>query len=192
MFYVYRLLDKHKDILYVGRTDNIHRRYNEHIKNKSKDDWKTLIVDMEYIEVECESDSMILEIYYISKYQPPYNVEYRNMGLPKIEIPFVSFKPYFDDVTVLFDREFNKRLYIFYNNVKSKKIEFTALTFIEHTQITREEWKSKHKFILINILKCIKNTGKYNFTFIDSVINDYFDKLSNKKMDSVNRTEFKL
>lgn len=69
--YVYRFLDENNNILYVGKTSDIHTRMKQHFINKS-----TLqpyvynkVVKVEYIICESEEDMTEKEKYFIGKYK---------------------------------------------------------------------------------------------------------------------------
>lgn len=61
-YYVYRFKDKNDNILYVGRTHNLKKRFNQHSHLTDN------IVTIEYIECAAETDMVIKEIYYINLY----------------------------------------------------------------------------------------------------------------------------
>ena len=62
-YYVYRFKDESGDIIYVGRTDNLDRRFSQH--EHLTDDVKII----EYIECQSEADMLWKEIYYINLYK---------------------------------------------------------------------------------------------------------------------------
>ena len=61
-YYVYRFKDKNDNILYVGRTHDLKRRFYQHSHLTDN------IVTIEYIECPTETDMVIKEIYYINLY----------------------------------------------------------------------------------------------------------------------------
>ena len=68
MYYVYRFLDKAKNIIYVGKSkQELEQRFRGHLHlpNECYD----LVYRIEYIECKTESDMSIKEIYYINKYK---------------------------------------------------------------------------------------------------------------------------
>ena len=67
MFYVYRFLDKKKNIIYVGKSkQDLEARFRGHLH--LPDACYDLTYKIEYIECSTESDMSIKEIYYINKY----------------------------------------------------------------------------------------------------------------------------
>ena len=68
MFYVYRFLDKKKNIIYVGKSkQDLEQRFRGHLH--LPDACYDLTYKIEYIECATESDMSIKEIYYINKYR---------------------------------------------------------------------------------------------------------------------------
>lgn len=76
--FVYKLLDKYDNILYVGKTCDLKRRINQHLNSKGHlpDDVKKQIYKIEYICLKSKIEMDIREIYYIDLYKPPYNTQY--------------------------------------------------------------------------------------------------------------------
>lgn len=68
MYYVYRFLDKKKNIIYVGKSkQDLEQRFRGHLH--LPDACYDLTYKIEYIECSTESDMSIKEIYYINKYR---------------------------------------------------------------------------------------------------------------------------
>lgn len=68
MFYVYRFLDKKKNIIYVGKSkQELEQRFRGHLH--LPDACYELTYKIEYIQCATESDMSIKEIYYINKYR---------------------------------------------------------------------------------------------------------------------------
>ena len=83
---------KNKDgiIIYVGKAKNLKNRVNSYFRGKHYGKTAKLvseIVDFEYIVVESEVESLILEINLIKKYDPKYNILLRDdKSYPYIEL----------------------------------------------------------------------------------------------------------
>ena len=75
MYYVYRLLDRESNTVYVGRTRSLQGRIDSHLKGESHLPYKYILeVDkVEYKTFNSEIDMVLAEIYYISKYKPKFN-----------------------------------------------------------------------------------------------------------------------
>lgn len=100
--YVYRFIDKNKKIIYVGKTNNLDRRFGQHFnkgghlpKECYNSVWK-----MEYIKVDSELNALLLETYYINKYRPKYNklnktykaTSTKNVNLKEISTNWKTFR----------------------------------------------------------------------------------------------------
>jgi len=74
-FYVYRLLNEARDVLYVGKTINLSDRINTHISGRGHLP-KEVSNSIRYVEVKkykTKLDMDIHELYYINKLRPKYN-----------------------------------------------------------------------------------------------------------------------
>lgn len=68
MYYVYRFLDKKKNVIYVGKSkQDLEQRFRGHLH--LPDACYDLTYKIEYIECATESDMSIKEIYYINIYR---------------------------------------------------------------------------------------------------------------------------
>lgn len=156
MYYVYKYIDKNANVLYVGQTIDLDRRFNEH---------KGKIWDLEKEKIlfaECNScvDMCIYEMYYINKLQAKYNTALV-YDMPTIELPELSWQEYnknhFElkrqEVDSNFRNDLNNRFSpeIFYGNkIKKLKEELELIEDpIEHqrisTEIKRLEERKKRK-----------------------------------------------
>ena len=75
---VYQYYDKDRQIIYVGKAKNLHRRVNSYF-SKDYPSSKTRqlvaqIADIKYVVVESEQDAFLLENNLIKQYQPKYNI----------------------------------------------------------------------------------------------------------------------
>lgn len=73
--YIYRFIDKNRKVIYVGKTNNLNKRYNQHFGKKghlTKECYNS-VWKIEYIKVDSELNALLLETYYINKYRPKYN-----------------------------------------------------------------------------------------------------------------------
>lgn len=74
-YYVYRFLDSENNIIYVGRSTNIHNRMKQHFGNKGHLP-KTAYDEVDRIEytiLDSEIAMVMCEIYFINKYNSKYN-----------------------------------------------------------------------------------------------------------------------
>ncbi|MGB9883181.1 MAG: GIY-YIG nuclease family protein [Microgenomates group bacterium] len=73
---------KNKEILYIGKSVNIKARVKSHLDNAKLDKKEALIVnqsdDLEWMTTENEFQALLLESQLIKKYQPKYNVIWKD------------------------------------------------------------------------------------------------------------------
>ena len=115
---VYRFLDKNGNVLYVGSTQNSlsarigNHSCNGHLLGKCYDD----TVSIEYIMLPTKTDRKIAELYFINKYQPPYNTKDKDKLGISFSIQFLecfTWKKYEGFVSLLQTKEeVEKRDYI--------------------------------------------------------------------------------
>jgi hypothetical protein len=87
---VYRYVDISGNIIYVGKTGDLKRRFQEHKKEEMyKDCYK-----VEYIELDNPADIEIYETYYINKWMPKYNGA-KKYCEPSFFIPEQNWKTYY-------------------------------------------------------------------------------------------------
>lgn len=87
---VYRLLDDKDNILYIGKSIQMKQRVANHLRGKSNisEECCKKIKRVEFLEFETEADMDLFEIYAISYFQPPYNIECTSkVGLIEIDMP---------------------------------------------------------------------------------------------------------
>lgn len=73
--YVYRFLNKEDQVIYVGKTNNLNKRYMQHFSKRghlSKECYNS-VAKIEYITETSELNALLLETYYINKFRPKYN-----------------------------------------------------------------------------------------------------------------------
>ncbi|WP_162985713.1 GIY-YIG nuclease family protein [Virgibacillus halodenitrificans] len=74
--YIYRFLNKNREIIYIGSTKNIYNRIsNQHFSNSGHLEPKqySQVDIVEYAKVSESSDRLLLENYLITKIKPPFN-----------------------------------------------------------------------------------------------------------------------
>lgn len=89
-YYVYRFVNKDNQVLYVGRTQNLHQRMTKHFSGKGHlpELCYEQVSRIDYLTFKNKNDMKIKEIYYISIYQPPFNqvdVGYVDLRLNQVE-----------------------------------------------------------------------------------------------------------
>ena len=95
MAYVYRFIDGKGNIIYVGKTVNINNRIQQHFSNGHlpKECYNS-VAKIEYQKHKTESDSLIMETYYITKYSPRYNKLQQSRDLPTIQFDEGNWRTY--------------------------------------------------------------------------------------------------
>lgn len=86
----YLMKNKDNVVIYVGKAKNLKNRVSSYFRGEKTGKTKKLvseIVDFEYVVVESETESFILEINLIKKYDPKYNILLRDdKSYPYIEL----------------------------------------------------------------------------------------------------------
>ena len=94
--YVYRFVNCEGDIIYFGKTVNIDLRMQQHFSDKghlTKECYNS-VAKIEYQKYKTESDSLIMETYYITKYSPKYNKLGQSRDIPTITFDEKKWKIY--------------------------------------------------------------------------------------------------
>ena len=95
MSYVYRFIDGKGNIIYIGKTVNINRRMQQLFSNGHLDKHcYNSVAKIEYQKYKTESDSLIMETYYITKYSPKYNKLGQSRDVPTITFDEKNWKIY--------------------------------------------------------------------------------------------------
>ena len=94
--YVYRFKDVSDNIIYVGKTVDMQKRMNQHFGGKGHLDTKCYksVAVIEYQKYKTESDSLIMETYYITKYTPRYNKLNQSRDIPTLKLDEGDWKVY--------------------------------------------------------------------------------------------------
>lgn len=87
MAYVYRFLDTAQNIIYVGKTINIDKRIKDHFtRGHLPKECYDSVKAVEYIKVNTEADSLLVEQYFINKYHPKYNKQGKCKGEQTVKL----------------------------------------------------------------------------------------------------------
>lgn len=89
--YVYKFLDETGNIIYIGKTDNIHNRMKQHFSKNGHlpSECYESVVTVFYAAVPTKCDADILETFLINKYSPKYNTDkmfYQNIGRSRYQL----------------------------------------------------------------------------------------------------------
>lgn len=120
----YLMKNKDNIIIYVGKAKNLKNRVNSYFRGRHTGKTAKLvseIVDFEYIVVESELESLILEINLIKKYDPKYNILLRDdKSYPYIELTNENI-PRLNVVRNINKKKDHKHLYGPYPNVTAAR-----------------------------------------------------------------------
>jgi excinuclease ABC subunit C len=77
---VYIFKDKEEKIIYIGKAKNLRKRVRSHFQKKQNWVWDFLdkIEDIDYFKCQNEPEAILLETDLIKKYQPKYNIEWKD------------------------------------------------------------------------------------------------------------------
>lgn len=150
MYFVYKYINKKNELLYVGQTIDLDRRFNEH-KNRIWDIEKEKIL---YAECKTIIDMNIYEMFYINKLKPKYNTALVFNDLPSFDLPELEWKEYNknhikeneEKIKNNFKEEVKRKFEP--NNFWKNKIKQLGIEFEKETDFV------KKKEILEKIRKC--------------------------------------
>ena len=94
--YCYRFKDINGNVIYVGKTVDINKRIAQNFGGKGhldKSCYKS-VARIEYQKYKTESDALIYETYYITKYSPKYNKLGQSRDKPTIQLEEKDWKTY--------------------------------------------------------------------------------------------------
>ena len=93
--YVYRFINIKGEVIYYGKTIDINNRMHTHFTNGHLDKkcYKS-VAKIEYQKYKTESDALIMETYYITKYSPKYNTLSKSRDIPTIQFEEKEWKTY--------------------------------------------------------------------------------------------------
>ena len=95
MAYTYRFIDKYGNVIYIGKTVNMDLRMQSHFnKGHLPKECYNAVCRIEYQKHKTESDALIMETYYITKYSPKFNKLQQSRDLPTIEFDEGTWRTY--------------------------------------------------------------------------------------------------
>jgi excinuclease UvrABC nuclease subunit len=95
MAYTYRFIDKYGNVIYIGKTVNMDLRMQSHFnKGHLPRECYNAVCRIEYQKHKTESDALIMETYYITKYSPKYNKLGQSKDMPTIKFDEGNWKVY--------------------------------------------------------------------------------------------------
>jgi predicted GIY-YIG superfamily endonuclease len=130
-YYIYRFLNKKRDVIYVGRTKNISSRIskqhfaeNGHLDPKCYDE----TLEVHYAELNNINEQMIYELYFIGKFKPKYNSQY-NTGNNDLDftLPDVNWNIYIEPKK----SKIEYMEVIYKMDIEIQRVHFRAMSCIE-------------------------------------------------------------
>ena len=82
---IYKLFNNNKEIIYIGKSKNLFRRIKKHLKTIN------CITYISYAITENINQASIYEPYYIEKFKPKLNKEYKTKNKLTVELPELEF-----------------------------------------------------------------------------------------------------
>lgn len=175
--YVY-IFYNNNDVLYVGKTHNLHRRIIQH-----KDKWWFAMANrIKYAEFSNKTDMDIYEIYYINKLKPVYNKEDNNKTDFSHDLPQIVFK------------ELSITEFIIMGMHTKRSLE-RPLIYLNNFSLMSEEVLREHKksdFEVNGETITVKFSGKSMdlYTYLDAIHNGNlnnitFEELANEKLNII-------
>jgi excinuclease UvrABC nuclease subunit len=94
--YVYRFKDINNNIIYVGKTaQTLDKMIMQHFtKGHLPKECHKSIARIECQKYKTESDSLVMETYYITKYNPKYNTLQKSRDLPTLDLDTNEWRIY--------------------------------------------------------------------------------------------------
>jgi len=94
--YIYRFYNKEKQIIYIGKTNNLSKRLDNHFGNYDrtldKQKWRLKVKFYDYAKLPNAALTEIYEVYLINKIKPIYNKKNKEKGIVPIVLPELNFK----------------------------------------------------------------------------------------------------
>ena len=199
----YLMKNKDNVIIYVGKAKKLKRRVSSYFNRIHTGKTAKLvseIVDFEYIVVESETESLILEINLIKKYDPKYNILLRDdKSYPYIELTNES-SPRLSIVRHLGRKKNKDRLYGPYPNVTAARSVVNLLNRIY--PLRKCKTYPKKPCLYYHIGEClgycvfdieqdkIKQMEKEIIEFLKGNLDSVTEKLTNEMINYSNNLEF--
>ena len=88
--------DINNNIIYVGKTSQtLDKRIGQHFtKGHLSKECYSSIARIEYQKYKTESDALVMETFYITKYNPRYNVLQKSRDIPSLDLDRQEWKLY--------------------------------------------------------------------------------------------------
>lgn len=97
-YYVYKFCNKENQIIYVGKSNDLTRRMNEHFSDYGhlpKECYNN-VAKIDFIVLNSEIDMNIYELYYINLYKPYFNIKDKSENNMELKLPEKIWITYLD------------------------------------------------------------------------------------------------
>lgn len=175
-YYIYTCYSKDKELLYIGKTNNLKRRIKEHEKTSK---WIDYVENIFYSKLNTSVEMSIYELYYINKYKPKYNLMDNYNESTNLQLSELTFEHYtnFVNIKSMFEWDlkewFNpKEAYVFEIEEICKEIsmcKFDFYRYVEYISNLNDIPKEESKLLIVL-------NKEYVLKFFNK--NDYFPDLS--------------
>jgi len=160
-YYVYRFVNEDNQVIYVGRTENLHQRLKKHFSGKGHLPQKCYdsVARVDYLTFKNKNDMKIKEIYYISVYQPAFN----KVDVGKIDLRFNQVEDAWTRLT-----SENERLLSEINQLKTqnKQLKSKKTSLEKKYQTLSRKVSHKHKSFL-EAVEVLKQEDDIVFCFLE-------------------------
>lgn len=170
--------DKNGVVIYVGKTKNLFNRTHQYFNNKKEIKTFKLveaIADIDYVVVDNENESLLLENNLISKYKPKFNILLRESNT----FPYIVLTKE-QHPRLLYVHDNKKRIKGTYYGPFASTKKYDLYNFINHLFPLRKcSTLPKQKCIYYDIGQClgpcIKNIDQQEYEMYKKKINNFFN-----------------
>ncbi len=135
--YVYRFLDKSKNVIYVGKSkQDLEQRFRGH--SHLPEECYNLVYTIEYIECSTETDMSIKELYYINKYRNNDNYYFNVLDIADLPTS-VSFNDEWKMYEGPLDTQFHNSINFIKGFTNKKKIRYNKDGSIDKRKTNKEK-----------------------------------------------------
>lgn len=173
--YIYFLINEMKECIYIGKTGNLKTRISQHFKRRAFD--KCLFVEMNNTLI-----ANVMEMYYIAKYNPLENIEYKDI-LGTVNISY-------------FDELLKENAYLYDFRGKHKKMNSVTLVERDRNVPLKLLMPDAYTYKVYKRVKSDNNCYKTKLALTEIGVCDsievQYDKLMKKVKQGKMEYDFKL
>ena len=166
--FVYRILNKDGEVIYVGKTESLPNRYNQHFSKASSHlplKAREEVHKLQFMAMSSSALMDIKEIYYINLYKPKYNMSY------VYDEDAFTISDFSNDVWLDYDinvmKSFKREDFgLNISSIFKRKRNNSYLVYIEHIDIYGKKHQKRHSSFKSEeeASNCVKELKRlYNF-----------------------------